>query len=243
MSAVYGYLLYKDFIDLKENFPSKEKLFLLKDGEQYIAGFSATELSIGDSGSKNSAETSPKLPTKPISKEKLVLYSGKKTSEILEDRYKIIILDADMFKKLKRIMLPEEMEFTGKELVSLIKKEDSFKAFAEFMAQEQLKKRGISLGSSSTKTPEPGIDKQQIIGQIKESFNIKDEESFDSLVLIFMIMGTMQEQGPIFLVEQFKAGNIAVYPETIIFKSVKLIPKSAFEYAAQKVAGKLETDN
>ncbi len=243
-SALYGYLLYKDFIDLKENFPAEEKLFLLKDGEQYIAGFSAKELSLGNEGSGRNKETgsdgesaanSPELPTKPLAKEKLASYSGKKLSEILGDRYKIIIINTEMFKKLKRIKLQPGLEFTGNELVTLIKKEDSFGAFAEFMVEEQLKKQGGSLLPLNIKSPALDEKKQEFTQQLKESFNIKDEGSFDSLVLMFMIMGSIQEQGPIFLVEQFKTGNIAVYPETIIFKSVKLIPKSAFEYASKKL--------
>lgn len=237
-TAIYGYLLYKDFIDLKENFPTQEKLFLLKDGEQYIAGFSATELSLGNDANgreEKSAGDSPELPTKPLSKEKLASYSGKKLSEVLEDRYKIIMINTEMFKKLKRIKLQPGLEFTGNELVTLIKKDDSFGAFAEFMVEEQLKKQGGSLLSLNIKSSALDEKKQEFTQQLKESFNIKDEGSFDSLVLMFMMMGSIQEQGPIFLVEQFKTGNIAVYPETIIFKSVKLIPKSAFEYASEKL--------
>ncbi len=245
-TAIYGYLLYKDFIDLKENFPTQEKLFLLKDGEQYTAGFSARELSLGndaagsekESGSDGkSAGNSPELPTKPISKEKLALYSGKKLSEILDDKYKVIILNADMFRKIKRIKLQPSLEFTGNELVTLIKKDNSFEAFAEVMAKEQLNKQGISSKSAGSQLD---AQKQQFMDMIKKSFNIKDEESFDSLVLIFMIMGTLQDQGSIYLVEQLKTGNIVIYPESIIFKSVKLIPQSAFEYASKKLVDKLE---
>ncbi|MBS3158938.1 hypothetical protein J4206_06645 [Candidatus Woesearchaeota archaeon] len=253
VSAAYGYLLYKDFIDLKENFPTQEKLFLLKDGEQYIAGFTMKELSMGDdrrnedeNGLKSSGTSSgdsSQLPTKPLSKEKLASYSGKKLSEVLEGRYKIIIINAEMFKKQKRISLQPGLEFTGNELITLIKKDDSFGAFAEFMAEEQLKKQGVSLKSSNLFGSPLDSQKKQFTEQIKESFNIKDEGSFDSLVLVFMTMGTLQEQGPLFLVEQLKTGDIAIYPNTIIFKSIKLIPNKAFELAAEKVAGKLETEN
>ncbi|MBI2135834.1 hypothetical protein HYU06_02065 [Candidatus Woesearchaeota archaeon] len=247
VTAIYGYLLYKDFIDLKENFPTQEKLFLLQDGKQYIAGFTMTELSMGDdkrnedgselqSNGKSSGD-SPQLPTKPLSKEILASYSGKKLSEILEDRYKIIIINVDMFKKLKRISLQPGLEFTGNELVTLIKKDNSFEKFAEVMAQEQLKKQGVSSKSLGS-----GLDaeKLQFTDMIKKSFNIKDEESFDSLLLIFMVMGTFQEKGPLFLVEQFKTDNIAIYPNTIIFKSIKLIPESAFEYASKKLVGNVD---
>ena len=246
VTAIYGYLLYKDFIDLKENFPTQEKLFLLKDGEQYIAGFSATELSLGNdaagreeqSGNNpKSAGNSPELPTKPISKEKLALYSGKKFSEILDDKYKLIIFNTDMFRKIKRVKLQPGLEFTGNELVTLIKKDNSFEKFAEVMTEDQLKKQGISSKNADSQLD---AEKQQFMDMIKKSFNIKDEESFDSLVLIFMIMGTVQDQGPTYLVEQLKTGNIAVYPETIIFKTVKLIPKNAFEYASKKLVGKPE---
>jgi len=247
-SAIYGYLLYKDFIDLKENFPTQEKLFLLKDGEQYIAGFTMKELSMEDSSqdesglrsSGKSSGDSSQLPTKPLSKEMLASYSGKELSEILDDKYKLIIIAADMFRGIKKVKLQPGLEFTGNELISLIKKDDSLGAFAEFMAEEQLKKQDVSL--SSLKSQGSGLDaeKQQFMDMIKKSFNIKDDGSFDSMVLIFMVMGTLQEQGPIFLVEQLKTGNIEIYPGTIIFKTIKLIPNKAFEFASEKLASSME---
>ena len=76
-----------------------------------------------------------------------------------------------MFKKIKRISLQPGLEFTGNELVTLIKKDDSFGAFAEVMAEEQLKKQGVSLKSSNLFGSPLDSQKQQFIDQIKENPN------------------------------------------------------------------------
>jgi hypothetical protein len=72
------------------------------------------------------------------------------------------------------------------------------------------------------------------------SLDVAQNEQNDFLkASIFSVMlteGIMNPQDPLYFFEQYKKGNIFVYPETAVFKSIKLIPISLIQKVAEKAS-------
>jgi hypothetical protein len=48
----------------------------------------------------------------------------------------------------------------------------------------------------------------------------------------------LSSENPLFFFSEFKKGNIVIYPQTSLFKTLKFIPLSLIKDASKKVLGK-----
>lgn len=170
-----GFIFY-DFYDLKNNFASSQKTAVIKSNETAIA---AIILEPGETIGETTGKTTF------LSQEKLNEYSlflkSKQYDKMLQDSYKLIIMDSALIDDLKEIKLKNNV-----------------------------------LAASAIKTSIFSDDEELKKGIVEEVI----KQSFES---------------PAFIFEQYKKGNIFVYPETALFKAIRFFPSALFKSAAKKL--------
>ena len=78
--------------------------------------------------------------------------------------------------------------------------------------------------------------KETLKNQMFSELNIQEDTEYKG-ILFFMLFGSaIEQQGPFFIFEQYKTGNIIIYQETIMFKLIKFIP-SSLVYTMIKAVG------
>ncbi len=180
LMAANAYFIYRDFMDLRENFGLSSKEVLLVDGNEVITGIILKGDDFETIGSQQLNEISPELKNKN--------YEG-----ILGDNYKLMILDVGIIEDLGN-----EAEVLGR-----------------IVPQEEIKKV-FGSGSSSQKA---------------------------ILFAALLSEEIIANKNPLFFFSQFKDGNIIIYPETALFKTVKLVPLDFFNNIAKSLFETLENSD
>ncbi|MBS3112898.1 hypothetical protein J4418_02360 [Candidatus Woesearchaeota archaeon] len=151
-----------------------------------------------------------KTPIYPLSREVMDSYKDPFTKEdydaILGENYKLFIIDFTAFEKI------DTLNVFGTELKLAQVKEmlDSDTPTKDFME--------INLGQ----TLNLNIPKDQ-------------DEMFRSSLFSGLFANAIKKEGPLFIVSKVKDKRVLVYPETALFKSIKLIPLSLFKQAFTQV--------
>jgi len=55
------------------------------------------------------------------------------------------------------------------------------------------------------------------------------------MMLGLLIAGVSEQQGPTFIIDEYRTGRIDVYPETMLFKFLNYVPESAIERVRSRV--------
>lgn len=76
--------------------------------------------------------------------------------------------------------------------------------------------------------------KDQLIAKLKSGDN-NEKASLFSIILADEILSS---KNPLFFFSEFKKGNIIIYPETALFKTVKIIPVELFKDVAKSLFAK-----
>jgi len=138
-------------------------------------------------------------PYTPLTDQEVIIYqqylSQKDYNGILSNNYKLFIINTIALQKL----LKDKIEIIGKEVT-----------------KEQI------IGLIDSDNLELFIQKQNILNleQIKKELNIKNNIQLKAAVLII----SLKEDNLPLLLEEFKMKNIIIYPETILFKTIRVIP-------------------
>ena len=84
-------------------------------------------------------------------------------------------------------------------------------------------------------------NKVEVLGQampqeeIKKTFESRSSSEKATLFAALLSEEIIANKNPLFFFSQFKDGNIIVYPETALFKTVKLVPIGLFNNAAKSL--------
>jgi hypothetical protein len=88
------------------------------------------------------------------------------------------------------------------------------------------------------------MEEKEILGQvlnqdeIMETFETGTSEEKASLFSVLLAEDILSQKNPLFFFSEYKEGNIVIYPETAIFKTVKFIPLNLFKGAAETILEK-----
>ena len=63
--------------------------------------------------------------------------------------------------------------------------------------------------------------------------NLQDNSEAKSVLVASLIDASNRQIGPGFLIDEIKAGNIDVYPETALFKTIKKLPSIILDKIVQ----------
>lgn len=84
----------------------------------------------------------------------------------------------------------------------------------------------ISSVPESLQDDEDVVSREDVLAQVESS---KGEER---AMILAALLAMKVSKDPMFIISEYKAGNVVVYPETLVFKAIKLVPLSIFRKAA-----------
>lgn len=76
------------------------------------------------------------------------------------------------------------------------------------------------------------INENLLTSATAEKPGISSEES--RATMLAGLFGLKISQDPLFLISEYKSGNATIYPETAVFKAIKILPISLFKRVTQK---------
>ncbi len=121
-NLVFGYLLYKDIEDLKENFGTAPKLFVYDNNGSITAGAII----------KNESEVT--FITQEEQEEYTKLYGENNLEEIRGDNYKLLIIKEGFIQE--ELDIEDGPTLTKKEVIEIITSENSIETFQSIVGEE-----------------------------------------------------------------------------------------------------------
>ncbi|MBD3313015.1 hypothetical protein GF345_01075 [Candidatus Woesearchaeota archaeon] len=204
--SIFGILAVMDANDFKEKFPEEPNLFLLVEEGDILAG------------AKNLMH--PTEP-EPITSEEAAVYQQLLDSSgydsIVGKNYKVFLVSMDTFDSLAE----------GEIADSGFTKEDAVEA----LHNDDLRAWLIDKSLEQAEIPDEYHDR--VMQQLEEE--IPSEQDIRASMFFLLLGGASQESGPAFIIKEFKNGNIEVYPETMLFRFIKIVPESAVDMIESRI--------
>lgn len=199
-TTIFGINVIRDAQEFNENFPKAQKLFLLKDSDTLLAGF-AGKL------------TEPDEVLSYVTDEQLTdfqrAYDAKNLSAIRGTYFKLIIFDVAAFKHTPTMTL-DGKQVSVDTLLSQIRAPDTLdRVVTDIIREEEL---------SNTDDVRRFVKKT-----VQEQLHIETDQ--DMRAVLFAQLFSARNEDPFFIIAEFKEGTALIYPETITFKLVRIIPE------------------
>ena len=206
---IIGAMVISDSMDFKDNFPTQPSLYLFEGKDNVISGFSGV---LGD-------DFKPSF----VSEEKLASYSTNYKQDnlkaMLGNNYKVFIIKKQALASVDRVE-GDDTELTRADLDKLLASETPIDDYIEMQI-------GIV----------PASQKAQAREQLLNQIGIESDVEFKGAIFGTLFTTAGEERGPLFIFEEYKEGNIIVYPETALFKFMKRMPISFVKNVIQKKEG------
>lgn len=202
---ISGFFIIADVKDFKDNFPNQPSLYLFEDKNTLLAGMSVV---FGEEEPKPIFITKEQLTSFQASFEKNNLQA------IIGNNYKLFILSSNAFKDIDKVK-SGDIELSRQEILTLLSSETPLDNF--ILAQ---------IGEAA-----PEQQREIYKQKLKQEAGIETDAQFKGVLFMLLFGTAMEKQGPLFLFNQYKQGNIIIYPETTLFKLLKIIPSPLLEKA------------
>ena len=223
IELILGFMIYLDAMELKDNFPTEEKTFLLEHNNNYVAGFKITDTQELQNNAKF-------LTTLQIQS-----YQSQQSQDMLRNSYKLIILNSAIFQDISTIEFTD-MEFTKDYLMDLLESNNPIEQltnrFLEKAKAKQLEEYSEELWPQIEEQFE--AQKEEFVENFKSQLNIKDDAQLKALIFILLTAQITQED-PMIVLTEYRNDNIIIYPETITFKFIKIIPNYLLDFVSEKI--------
>ncbi len=193
-SFASGILIYKDVLDIQQNFETGQKLFLLNHNNTYITG-----LKIVDMEELNLDAI--------LNQQEINNMVGKSNSEILGNNYKLFIFNSKTFQDIQSISF-WEMEFTKQEIFSLLESPTPINNIITKIIEKE---------------NYPETMRQSLTQEFKSALEISDNSQMKG-ILFMLLLEEKTNQNEKMIFNELRDNNLTIYPETIIFKIIKVVP-------------------
>lgn len=199
---IVGVITLSDVGDFKKSFSNQTSLYILEKDDIIIAGFNG----------EFSNNQSPILETDHSLESINGYYINGDISSIKGDHYKLFIIDLISLEIVKTIDTGE-VELTFGQVSKLLSSDTPIDDYIKISSDQDLS----------------GFQKNYIKENLMKTSNIEDESQFKGILFGMLFQTATEKQGS-FLFKQYKKGNIIVYPETAMFKLVKLVPSFLLDF-------------
>lgn len=213
--VLFSFFVYRDVVDLRDNWPNSSKLLLVQSEGKLVAGF-VSSLSDGEeplflgSGEINSLQSA---------------FEVKNFSSMLGDNYKLLVLDLDSLVEdveADNISFVMGLYVSKEDIVSILGSGDA----SGFLVDKVLLDKGLSADNRVLVEGEV----LRVVGSDK----VKSRAFWALLSQLFKEKGS--DAGS-FVLKQYSSGKLIIYPETDVFKVVKFVPGFVFDSAAGVKSG------
>ena len=209
-SAILIAALVTDVKDLQENFPQADKLFILKDGQKLLAGFRGSLFSQNEAVSYLNRTELEKAQE---------YYAANNIEALRGSAFKLFIIDKKLFDKDSSTSLPGSSTTVG-HILTLLQTENTLGAFVlDTMKRENL--------------PNNPDVQDYVKENLKKDTGISTDDGMRGM--LFAQLFSVTAQDPLSLYSEYKKDHLIIYPETITFKLLKLIPESILEGVAKEL--------
>ncbi len=217
---LFGAFAYFDAVKLKNNMQNSSNVYLLRDGGAIVAGFE---------GSGMTREAIRFFSEDEISGIDDAIRAGDR-EEVLGDSFKLFVISSEAFEGIESIEL-NNAEYSLNETLALIKDAEPVRVFVSRVYR--------NLGIEFSSLPEE--EQKNIMNEVRDALETREDQEFRDFVFAVLFSNALQKKGEFFLVNEFRKGNIEIYPETVIFAFLKRVPSGIFNKAmtvAKDKAGK-----
>jgi hypothetical protein len=76
--------------------------------------------------------------------------------------------------------------------------------------------------------------KEQFVENFKSQLNIEDDAQLKALIFI-LLTSEITREDPMIILTEYSQDNIIIYPETITFKFIKVIPNYLLDLVSKKI--------
>lgn len=198
-----GIFVYLDAKDLKENFSVEKKLFVLDYDDVLLSGFTLKDMAV---------DGMPEVLSKEVLSEYSNYYSNNDMKSIQgEEYYKVFVFKKELFDDVLEMDIGN-VKLSKYDIDAILVSNDALNLVVDKMLMSQ----GVPL--DNTKYREE-ISKE-----------LKSNEAVKGLLVAGLFAKKSKE--PTFIFEGLQNETVMVYPETIIFKLIKIVP---FNYMSKFV--------
>ncbi|MBU0979612.1 MAG: hypothetical protein KJ709_02305 [Nanoarchaeota archaeon] len=194
--GITGIFVYMDAVNLKNRFPSDPKLMILEEAGIVL---SAVRL-------KSMAEAPDYIKEAELLRYQQLINKDDYGS-LLENNYKIFVISIESLLPIDGIDIGEDV-LDQKNTLKLLHSENALRDLAKHLFREQ------------TGVTEQILDfaEADLADQFGSSAELK------SRLFGIMLSQDLQEDG-LFIIHEYKEDRIIIYPDTIVFRFMKFIPK------------------
>ncbi len=185
--GVFSYLVYLDIMDLQENFPEKDNLFILYKDNSLLTGIKIKLNEVQELEEKESLNILSQDKINTLNQ----YYGNQEFDKILENNYKIILINYDVFNDIEQVDLQKE-KFSNEFVLGIMESSQP-----DDILKQELIKRDYN---------ELLVDKA-IPEDVKSSFFI-------------LLLNKKIEKEPLFFITEIKSKNVIIYPETLTFQVI-----------------------
>jgi len=205
MIMIAGVIIFADIQSFNSQYPTKQSLYIMEYPMGNVAaGFYGV---LGADANK----------IHPISRDQIILYQPKfKNNDlgaIIGNNYKLFIIKLASFDSLETIRIGEDISITKEQLLSLISSEKPIDDFVVIM-----------MGKDSSENQRNAY-KDALLSNLK----ISTDAEFKGLLFLNAVGNISKNNGLFYLLTEFKKGNIIIYPQTILFDFISVMPVEWFE--------------
>ncbi|MBN1156586.1 hypothetical protein JXA85_03160 [Candidatus Woesearchaeota archaeon] len=198
-------LIVYDAYQMKKSLPGSSNIFMIKDGDMLQGGF---EGKLGDAleivfFDRNAVE------------EYQEYYSAGDMKSILETDYKLFIFDMKAFDELNWPLDTGQDDISKELMFEIMRSNEPLKIYVDAIY------------------PDSEAGSEAIRKSILSGLSIEDEYNIKGVFLNMLFAKAMDEKDAVFILEEYRAGNLIIYPETIVFKFVKSVPTGLYKKATQ----------
>ncbi len=196
----FGMLIIYDAYQIKKNLPDSTNTFMVKDKDTLLGGFE------GKLGKTQETRFFDKKAVNEYQEH----YSAGNLKSMLGSRYKIFIFDLAAFDSLEW-PLDTGQDAVSKELLyKIMRSEKPLQVYVDAVY------------------PEFKASSEAIKKSILSGLGIDDEYMIKGVLLAMLFAKALEEKDAVFILEEYRAGNLIIYPETIVFKFVKSVPATVY---------------
>ena len=139
------------------------------------------------------------------------LYLNKDYGNMLGDNYKVLILKIDKIEYSSQILDYEGLRLDKVLIFEIIKSDNPKDLLYNLMFSDK---------------PRQSFD---------SAFSV-DNVEFKSALALLLFMQEFKKNNVLFIIKEFKKGNIIVYPETAVFKFIKILPNDFINDVVTKLS-------
>jgi len=116
--------------------------------------------------------------------------------------------------------MPEEAYPTSY-ILDLLKEEQPLHTFVSDTYQDQI-------------DPLMAAQQSALIEQsIQEALGIEDPAQFKGYLFALLLGEGIREYGPLYIIDQYRIGNIVIYEETMLFRFIDVLPDALYDLVAK----------